>query len=292
MTTRSNPPQLRWLKLFVDFFDDEKIKLIDALPDRDAILVIWFKLLAVAGKSNAGGLLMLEKRIPITVEMLATILNRPLVAIELALKTFESFGMVTVEEKTIRVESWHQFQSLDADGKYREAAKRRMADYRERKSLKSSSLTKQATHSLRNVTPPEQEAEQEGEGERVKETDTTTKKSKTVVDARTSEIEKGYTLLRDVGIGIVAARKLSKKYDIRRIKEVVDRSMEEVVRNPGGFIISALEEGWVSTPARTGPERKTFGERIGENISRAKKEAIENLLAKTPGGEHETIDIS
>ena len=38
-------------KITTDIFDDEKICLIDALPDHDAILVIWFKILAFSWKN-------------------------------------------------------------------------------------------------------------------------------------------------------------------------------------------------------------------------------------------------
>jgi len=39
---------VKWIKIVTDIFDDEKIRLIDALPDNDTILVIWFKLLVQA----------------------------------------------------------------------------------------------------------------------------------------------------------------------------------------------------------------------------------------------------
>lgn len=44
--------EIKWIKITTDVFDDEKICLIDALPDHDAILVIWFKILVLAGKLN------------------------------------------------------------------------------------------------------------------------------------------------------------------------------------------------------------------------------------------------
>lgn len=41
---------ISWIKLTTNVFDDEKIKLIDTMPDHDAILVIWIKLLTLDGK--------------------------------------------------------------------------------------------------------------------------------------------------------------------------------------------------------------------------------------------------
>ena len=43
---------VKWIKITTDIFDDEKILLIETLPDADAIIVIWFKLLCLAGKQN------------------------------------------------------------------------------------------------------------------------------------------------------------------------------------------------------------------------------------------------
>ena len=42
---------ITWIKLRIDMFDDEKIKLIQALPDGDTILVIWIRILALATRT-------------------------------------------------------------------------------------------------------------------------------------------------------------------------------------------------------------------------------------------------
>ena len=49
--------EVKWIKITTNIFDDEKIKLIDTMPDRDALLVVWFKLLTLAGKTNDNGFL-------------------------------------------------------------------------------------------------------------------------------------------------------------------------------------------------------------------------------------------
>ena len=40
--------ELKWIKLCVNIFDDEKIALIESMPDADSIIVIWFKILCLA----------------------------------------------------------------------------------------------------------------------------------------------------------------------------------------------------------------------------------------------------
>ena len=46
---------VKWIKIATDIFDDEKILLIESLPEADSIIVIWFKLLCLAGKQNNSG---------------------------------------------------------------------------------------------------------------------------------------------------------------------------------------------------------------------------------------------
>ena len=106
--------EIKWIKITTDVFDDEKMKIIDTLPDRDAIIVTWFKLLALTGKKNERGLLFLSSKMPYTDEMLSTIFNRPLNTVRLALETFVNFGMIEVlDNKVISVINWDKHQNID-----------------------------------------------------------------------------------------------------------------------------------------------------------------------------------
>ncbi len=85
---------IKWIKLKVGMFNDDRIKVIQAMPEGDALIVIWIRMLILAGISNAEGYLMISENLPHTEDMLATIFNKPLSVVRLALKTFETFGMV------------------------------------------------------------------------------------------------------------------------------------------------------------------------------------------------------
>ncbi|NLC26147.1 MAG: replication protein, partial [Fastidiosipila sp.] len=69
---------VKWIKITTNMFDDEKIDFIESLPEADAILIIWIKLLTLAGKCNAGGFIYLADNIPYTEEMLTHKFKRPL----------------------------------------------------------------------------------------------------------------------------------------------------------------------------------------------------------------------
>ena len=127
--------EVKWIKIVVDIFDDEKIKLIEDLPDYDSIIVCWFKLLCLAGKQNNFGILMLNDRIPYTDEMLASVFRRPLQTVRLALETFEQFGMIEVINGTITIPNWEKHQNLDKMEEVREQTRKRVQRYRERQRL-------------------------------------------------------------------------------------------------------------------------------------------------------------
>lgn len=106
--------EVKWIKIVTDIFDDEKILLIESMPEADSIIVIWFKLLCLAGKNNNNGVFLLNERIHYTDEMFATIFRRNINTVRLALKTFEQFGMIEVINDTVTIPNWGKHQKLDA----------------------------------------------------------------------------------------------------------------------------------------------------------------------------------
>lgn len=125
---------VKWIKLSTNMFEDEKIRLIEALPDADTILIIWVKLLAQAGKTNATGYIFLNENIPYTDEMLSTIFNRPIGTVRLALKTFQQFGMIEInEDHFISISNWEKHQNIEGMERIREQTRQRVAKHRQAK---------------------------------------------------------------------------------------------------------------------------------------------------------------
>ena len=127
--------EVKWIKIATDIFDNQKIKVIESMPDGDAIIVIWFKILMLAGNVNDGGSVYFTKDIPYTDQMLATVFNRPLTTIQLALTTFEKFGMIEVVDDVIQLSNWEKYQNVDGLEKIREQNRIRVARHREKKKL-------------------------------------------------------------------------------------------------------------------------------------------------------------
>lgn len=125
--------EVKWIKLNTGMFEDEKIRLIESLPEADTILVIWVKLLAQAGKTNASGYIFLSKNIPYTDEMLATLFNRKLSTVRMALQILEEFGMIEIDDKHfISIANWEKHQNVDGLDRIREQTRKRVAEHRER----------------------------------------------------------------------------------------------------------------------------------------------------------------
>ena len=104
---------VKWIKIATDIFDDEKILLIESLPSSDALIVIWFKLLCLAGKNNNDGVFMMNDRIPYTDEMLATVFRKDVNIVRLALKTFSDFGMIEIIDGVVTIPNWSKHQQLE-----------------------------------------------------------------------------------------------------------------------------------------------------------------------------------
>ena len=126
---------IKWIKITTDIFDDEKILFIEELPEADSIIVIWFKLLCLAGKQNNAGVFMFNDRIPYTEKMLATIFRRKESTVHLALETFEQFGMIEVVNGAVTIPNWEKHQNIDGMEKIREQNRQRVARHREKQKL-------------------------------------------------------------------------------------------------------------------------------------------------------------
>ena len=122
---------VKWIKIVVDIFDDEKIFLIEQLPEADSIIVIWFKLLCLAGKQNNKGVFTLCETMPYTDEMFAAVFRRPINTVRLALNTFQKFGMVEIVNGTVTIPNWGKHQNIEGMEKRREYMSGYMKEYRQ-----------------------------------------------------------------------------------------------------------------------------------------------------------------
>lgn len=167
---------VKWIKITTDIFDDEKILLIESLPDAYAIIVCWFKLLCLAGKQNNSGVFMMGQ-IAYTEKMLATIFRMKEATVTMALQTFEQFGMVEIIDGVITIPNWGKHQNLEQ----LEERKRYQREYH-REYRKKQKLLADGGKDLRKCLRNDDVDTLEGDKERDKERKEDTVTCKQVVD--------------------------------------------------------------------------------------------------------------
>ena len=166
---------VKWIKISTDIFDNRKIKQIEAMPKGEAIIVIWIKLICLAGTINDGGRIYFTDDIPYTPEMLATQFTRPVQIIRLALDTFERFGMIDRADGFISLPSWGKYQSADKLEKMNASNRDRQARHRAKK--RDTSVAEDVTGNVTvtlpvtqsNATDIDKDKEEDKEKETTKE---------------------------------------------------------------------------------------------------------------------------
>lgn len=142
-------PDVKWIKITTDIFDDDKIIALETFQDGYVLEVIWFKILCLAGTCNENGLLLISQDIPYTDEMLAKRFRIEVGIIKRALEIFQKLGMVSVESDIYMVSNWLKYQNKEGLDKIREQNRIRQKRHRE-KLKKDSNVTGNVTDNVKN----------------------------------------------------------------------------------------------------------------------------------------------
>ncbi|MGH4117189.1 phage replisome organizer N-terminal domain-containing protein [Clostridium sp.] len=242
---------VKWIKITTNMFEDEKIKLIDAMPERDTIHYVWIRLLVQAGKTNANGLIFLTQNIPYSEEMLSTIFNRPINSIRLALRTLEGFGMLTIESDVLDIVNWSKHQNIEGLDKIREQNNARQSRFRNKKKvfqLNQGNVTDNVIVTLDNAT------EQELDKELDKEPYTTT-----VV--RMNEIEELKRLLKDINLTDEQAKDIyfNANGNLKHIMDIYSFSKTQRIKNMVAWLKEMVKKGVYKEPKYNEPKH-TFND--------------------------------
>lgn len=156
-----------WIKLSTGLFEDEKIRIIERMPEADTVIMLWVRLICMAGKINDSGAVYLSEGIPYSDEDFAAIFNRPIATIRLALKLFEKYHMIEVlEDGTLYLTNWEKYQTIERDERKREQTRLRVAKFRERHKALPEGVTRYVTQSNEEDKEEEEDKDKEKEKER------------------------------------------------------------------------------------------------------------------------------
>ena len=159
--------KIKWIKTDTDIFNNRKIRQIEMLPEGDTIIIIWMKLLGLAGNINDYGMVYLTKEMPYTDEMLAAEFGRPLPTVRLALATFERFGMIEIIDDIYHISNWEKYQNIEGMERIREQTRKRVAKYRENQKLLECNVTVTQCNETEKNRKEENRIEEEKEREKI-----------------------------------------------------------------------------------------------------------------------------
>ena len=128
---------VKWIHLNVDMFDNRKIRYLRKLPAGNDIILIWVMLLTLAGKCNAGGMILLTQNVPYTISMLADEFDFDENTVKLAIEAFVELGMVS-NDGFLSITGWEEHQ--DSDGLDRLREYNRIAKQKSRERQKQKQL--------------------------------------------------------------------------------------------------------------------------------------------------------
>ncbi|MDU6340727.1 MAG: phage replisome organizer N-terminal domain-containing protein [Clostridium sp.] len=220
---------VKWIKIVTDIFDDEKILLIESLPGSDSIIVIWFKLLCLAGKNNNSGVFLLNDRIPYTEEMLATIFRKEVNTVRFALKTFSDFGMIELINNVITIPNWNKHQTLDAYEKKKERDRIYQKEKRAKQKLLIESSKKSSDKSNDNSSDTSSDVvalEEDKEKEEEREEDIDINIYSKIIDYLNSKANTNYRVNNKKTRASINAR-IAEGFTIDDFKKVIDIKSSE-----------------------------------------------------------------
>ena len=141
----------RWLKLDSGIFGDEKISIIRAMPEGDALFTLWIGLLCI-GMRRESDLLYVAEGMVYDSKSISKVLDIDEMVVAIGLKTFVGLGMISVlDDGAIRITNFDNHQALDKLETSRKLHAVRQRKYRERQL--ESPESKVTRHVTSSVTP-------------------------------------------------------------------------------------------------------------------------------------------
>lgn len=153
--------ETEWIKLYLKTFrTSRKISAIERMKNGDTFIVIWFKLLCLAGEINDDGAVYITPKVPFDSISLADELKKPRTVVDAAIKVFEEHDMLFRDDAGfIQILNWEKYQNVDALEKIRE--QNRLRKRKQRDKSRDSHVTEEEEVTGRHAIEEEGEEEKE-----------------------------------------------------------------------------------------------------------------------------------
>jgi predicted phage replisome organizer len=159
--------EVKWIKLMTNVFENEKLLIIETLPNGDSIIVIWFKLLTEAGKRNTSGVFSKKTKVGVSyIRMLSVLLKRSESLIKESLEIFIELGMLTEDDDALYINNWGKYQSVDKLEKQNEYMRKYMRNYRDKQKESVIDKPKNKVNAKLNINGPDKDIDKDKEKEK------------------------------------------------------------------------------------------------------------------------------
>lgn len=112
---------VKWIKLSTQMFEDEKIRLIESMPEGDAYLVCWFKLFLTSSKNRSLRLKNFSNGMYSNEQLLSILLKRDILFIKRMIAALTEVGVMEIEDDAIKTKRfWLTNQEVRSTAEYKE----------------------------------------------------------------------------------------------------------------------------------------------------------------------------
>lgn len=277
---------IKWIKITTNMHEDEKMRLIDAMPERDTIHYVWIRLLVQAGKTNNNGLIFMNENISYTDEMLATLFCRPIDSIRLAIKALSDFQMIEVApDNTIKILNWDKHQNIEGMERVRAQNKKRAETFREKKKQieKTNEESNNIAANLNNKDSTNEEVVKQSSlslGENLKKNPVAIGEND--INAKAMELLTHYEKITGIvgGLNFGSLKLAIEMHGEKPVKMAINRALE-VNKHDMAYINGILKNWRREGYPKEGGEIINGNRRSGENNS-ANKNEFTGFKAKKP----------
>ena len=159
--------EAEWIKLYLKTFrTSRKISAIERMKNGDTIIVIWLKLLCLAGEINDDGAVYITPQMPFDSASLSDELKKPRAVVDTALNVFQDLDMIIKDDAGfIQIINWETYQNTEGLERIREQNRKRQKNWYDRQKANADVTLPNAKPNVRtnaDVTLPNA-IEEEGE---------------------------------------------------------------------------------------------------------------------------------
>ena len=131
MRKENKMASLQWIKFSIETFADERIRIVEKSKNGERYLLVWIRLLCLAGKLNNGGYFILNGE-PMTTEKLAIAIGKSKQIVSNALDLLQKNGIIGCQNQTYFIMNWNKHQNEERLEKIRANDRLRQQAHRQK----------------------------------------------------------------------------------------------------------------------------------------------------------------